>query len=349
MNRFLEFYKEVKPMIEKSLNNFNDEILKENNSIIKENLNVFADLNNCGKMIRGTLIALGYKFNNEDINYAINLSTAYEIFETAILVHDDIIDNDILRRGKITVHAFNNEKYQKYLDHKHLSDSIGICIGDYGLYKANDLIVKNYYNDKNFYKILSTYNQTVIDTIRGEIVDVISPFEEKNKLFLGDTEKNVMDIYTLKTSYYTLVGPMMLGMLLGNNSEKEIDDIKKFTLPLGIAFQIQDDLLGIYSSDEKLGKTVGSDIKEFKQTLLYSFIKNTNYYDELLKHYGNEDYNLEEVQQIFEKSGAKDYAINKIEELYNESKEVLNNIGWLKTEDKEILYDLITFLKERKK
>ena len=156
-----------------------------------------------------------------------------------------------------------------------------------------------------------------------------------------------MDIYKLKTSFYTLVGPLSLGMLLGNNSDKEITDIKKFALPLGIAFQIQDDILGIYG--ENIGKTIGSDIKEFKQTLLYAYTKDTKYYNELLKYYGKEDYDIDKVKEIFINSGALEYATNKMNELYEESKNMLKEIKWLNDDKKEILYDLIKFLKDRKK
>ena len=349
MNEFSTFYKNIKPLIEKSINIFNYDILSESNNIIKDNLKVFTELNNSGKMIRGVLISLGYSFNNKDIEYSIPLSTAYEVFETSILIHDDIIDNDNLRRGKQTVHYYNKVKYKDFKNSEHNSNSIGICIGDFGLYKANEIIINNYLNDPILGKIISTYNNIVINTIKGEILDVIVPYEEKNKIFNNNLEENIIEIYKLKTAYYTLVGPLTLGMILGNNNENEIKDIQNFAFPLGVAFQIQDDLLGIYSTNDNIGKNVGSDIKEFKQTLLYSYTKQTKYYNELLKYYGNENININEVKSIFDKCGAKKYCIDKMNQLYNESLNILNEITWLKKEDKEILNDLVLYLKNRKK
>ena len=351
MNNFINFYNTTKPLIQNSIKEFNNSILKENNSLIKDNLEVFAKLNENGKMIRGVLICLGYKLNNSVIDHAIPLSTAYEVFETSILVHDDIIDNDNLRRGQQTIPYYNKSKYKDYIGNAHFSDSIGICIGDYGLYKSNELIINNYSNDNHFKNILLTFNDTVINTIRGEILDVIIPFVEKNKILNNDLklEDNILEIYKFKTAYYTLVGPLTLGMILGNNKDDEVNDIINFSLPLGIAFQIQDDLLGIYSDDKNMGKTVGSDIKEFKQTLLYSYTKQTDYYDELMKYYGSENINIDEVKNIFSKCGAKDYCINKMNELYDESLNILSKITWLKDDDKAILSDLIDFLKNRKK
>ncbi len=349
MSTFKSFYKEQKEKIEESLLSFNKDILKEENITINDNLKVFSELNSSGKMIRGALIQLGYKFHNNNLDYAIPLATAYEIFETSILVHDDIIDNDNFRRGKETVHSYNENKYKDLSDNNHLSKSIALCIGDYGLYKANKLIIDNYKKDKNFPNILSKYNDIVIDTIRGEIIDVVTPYEEKNHIFKGNTLDTTMDIYRLKTSYYTLVGPLTLGMILGNSKDKEIKDIEEFSLPLGIAFQIQDDILGIFSSNEELGKPIGSDIREFKQTLLYAHIKETQYYEELLKYYGKDNFDIEKVRQLFIDSKSLEYCQNKMNGLYEESLTKLNEITWLKEEDKEILHDLVNFLKDRKK
>lgn len=349
MSKFKEFYIEQKSKIEKAINKFNKEILKEENKTINDNLKVYSELNSSGKMIRGTLIQLGYKLNNDNLDYSIPLATAYEIFETSILVHDDIIDNDNFRRGKETVHSYNENKYKNLSDNNHLSKAIALCIGDYGLFKSNKLIIDNYKNDNNFSKILNKYNDIVIDTIRGEIIDVVTPYEEKNKIFKGNIEDTTMDIYRLKTSYYTLVGPMALGMILGNSNESEIADIEEFTLPLGIAFQIQDDILGIFSTNETLGKPIGSDIREFKQTLLYAHIKETSYYEELLKYYGKEDFDVEKVKQLFIDSKSLEYCENKMNELYEKSLNKLKNISWLKEEDKDLLHDLVIFLKSRKK
>lgn len=342
---FLEYYKEVRDNLNKYIDDFNSELIKEDNILLKESLEIFANLNSDGKLIRGTLVNLGYKLMNEDTSYSYPLSLAFEIFQTAILVHDDIIDDDDVRREKVTVHAYN---YNKYKDKK-LSENIGICIGDLGLYKANQIISKNYNDNPNLGHILNYFNEVVINTIRGELLDVILPFREQNNLEINNLEDNIMEIYKLKTSYYTIVGPLSLGLILGNANDKQLKDIEQFGYYTGVAFQMQDDLLGIYG--ENIGKKVGSDIEEYKQTILYSYIKNTEYYEELLKYYGktiNED-NLQKVRELFDKSGSKKYTENKIEEYYNKGIELLDNMDWINNENKEILRNFVIYLKNRKK
>ena len=139
-------------------------------------------------------------------------------------------------------------------------------------------------------------------------------------------------------------------MILAGCSKEKLKDIEKIGYTLGIAFQLQDDMLGIYG--EEIGKPVGSDIEEFKQTLLYAYTKkNKKYYDELLKVYGKKvDKNsLSKVREIFKNSGAYSYTLDMINNLYEESEKVLNDIDWLKEEDKEIIIGFIEYLKNRRK
>jgi len=343
MNEFKVFYKDNKELLENIISKYNDELLKEENEIIKDNLKQFVKLNSGGKRIRGILIMLGYYLNNNDITYSMPLASAYEFFQTSILIHDDIIDNDNVRRGEKTIPFYNKEKYK--IDDMNTYNSIGLCIGDLGLYFGNKIISDNY-EGKDLNNVLSLYNKTVIDTIRGEILDVMIPFKEKNNLKIKDLEKEIMNVYSLKTSYYTIVGPLSLGMKLGNFTDEEIKQLEKFSHNLGVAFQINDDLIGIYKDDT--GKVIGSDIEEFKQTILYSYTKNTKYYDELMKYYGKilSADSLKRVREIFEESGAKDYAINLKNKLYSESREILNNIDFIEKDKKDILYGLVDYLEE---
>ena len=348
---FKKYYKEEKDNLEKRIISFNNDLVKEDNNLLKENLEYFKELNSNGKLVRGTLVNLGYYLLNDNKEYSYDLALAYEIFQTAILVHDDIIDNDNKRRGKDTIHHINYNKYKEYSSEaKHLGNSIGICMGDYGLYKANHVISMSYEKDPNLGKVLNYFNNTVLNTIKGELLDVVLPFESKymnidNKLL----EESIMNIYRLKTAHYTIIGPLSTGLILGGVDESKLDDISKFGEKVGIAFQIQDDILGIYSNE--MGKVIGSDIKEFKQTILYSHIMTTEYKDELLKYYGKEvnDEIIDEVREIFKKSKSYDYSVDLMNKLYDESLEILDNITWIPNDKKEILRGFVEYLKIRNK
>ena len=350
---FLDFYKKNKKDLEKTIIEFNNN-LKEDNKLINNNLEVFKKLNSNGKLIRGILIELGYYLLSDDISYAKDLALAYEVFQTSILVHDDIIDQDDIRRNVKTIHSVNKDNYSIIEDKNivnHLSNSIALCMGDYGLFTANKIITESYKNDKNLGNILSCYNDIVLKTIKGEILDVVLPYESKYKSIENDTLKDsIINIYKLKTAYYTIIGPLVLGLTLNNANDKQKKDIESFGEKVGIAFQIQDDILGIFN--DNIGKITGSDIKEYKQTLMYYYIQTTPYKDEFNKIYGTNNLSVDNIQKIKDlliNSKSYEYALNTMNDLYDESIKILDNISWIKKEKKELLRGFVEFLRNRNK
>lgn len=349
---FFIYYKTKLKEFETELKKINKSFLENDNVIVIDAINKFINMNGDGKFLRGCLIDLGYKLTKND-DYAKTLSLAYETFETSILIHDDIIDNAHLRRNKETIHETYKDEFKKYnVENDNTNTSLALCIGDLGFFYTNEMITKKYKNDKNFAKLLSYYNNIVIKTIKGEIIDVALPFIEKNDKEHTLHEEDIMEIYRLKTSWYTVVGPFVLGMILGNSKAKDIETFEKVLEPLGIAFQIKDDILGIYSSKEILGKSVYSDIEEFKQTILYSYIKinRNDLLDELLKYYGKSitEEESKKVQELFEDSGALEYATNKMNEMFNEVYRNIKSMD-IKEYTKNILLGLILFLRLREK
>ena len=352
MNTFKEYYKETKEKLEEKIKDFNSNLASDDSGLINNNLKQFSILNSDGKLIRGVLVNLGYNLLKDNTDYSLDLSLAYEVFQTAILIHDDIIDNDNTRRGKETIHHKNYKDYIKYGEEqecKHLGESTAICMGDYGLYKANQIIAESYSKDENLAKVLINFNNTVLTTIRGEFIDTVLPFNVKyNLINNNDIESNILEIYRLKTSHYTIIGPISVGILLAGGDEEKIKDIEEFGTKVGIAFQIQDDILGIYS--DETGKVKGTDIKEFKQTVLYSHIINTEYKDELMKYYGKDDIseeNIKKVQSLFKESASYDYAVNKMNKMYDEALEILENINWIREDKKDLLKGFVEYLRNR--
>ena len=346
---FTNYYQKEKKVIDEKIHNFNVKILEENNPIIKENLNYFTDLNSNGKNIRGLLVLLGYNLLKVDNDYAIDLALAYEVFQTAILVHDDIIDQDDIRRGKCTISYRNKIKYASLKKNNkiHLSNSIALCVGDYGLYLANKIISDSYQEDNNLGKILSYFNQTVLDTIKGEILEVTLPYENQTD---EELENNIINIYLLKTAIYTISGPLSLGLLLAGADIEKLEEIKEFGEKIGIAFQIQDDILGIFSN--QMGKNLATDIKEKKKTLLYQSIMKTKYKEEFLNYYGKKDLtekDIEKIKEIFIKSKAKENCENKMNKFYEDGVKILEQISWISKNNKRLLLGLIEMLKQRKK
>ena len=360
MYEFLKYYLSVKDKFTLKMEDYNDLFVKGySNRFLEEALEQFTSSNKGGKFLRASLIALGYQsFGNDDDKY-LPLGIALEIFQTSILIHDDIIDKADKRRGLDTIPV----KYQKiYGDpikdgdnfedkRKDIGNSMALCLGDLGFYLALQIIVKNYRNDKNLDRVLEYYNDVAIKTCEGEMVDVVLPFYEE---FYGENdnlEKHVMEIYKLKTAWYSVVGPYSLGAILGGLDDEKVHKLEDALLGLGIAFQIKDDLLGIYGDEKHIGKSVTSDVSEFKQTILYAYTINTEYKDELLKYYGKDISvcDMDKVKEIFDKSGAREYANKTMDKLFKDSFNDILDLDFLDLDKKKLLLGFAEFLKVRSK
>ena len=357
---FLKYYLLVKDKLNLKMEDYNSLFVKGySNRFLEEALEQFVSSNKGGKFLRACLIALGYQsFGNDDDNY-LALGCALELFQTSILIHDDIIDKADKRRGLDTIPV----KYQKiYGDpikdgndfegkRKDIGNSMALCLGDLGFYLALQIIVQNYRNNENLDRVLEYYNSVAIKTCEGEMVDVILPFYEE---FYGEEENlesHVMEIYKLKTAWYSVVGPYSLGAILGGLDDKKVHKLEDALINLGVAFQIKDDLLGIYGDEKHIGKSVTSDVSEYKQTILYAYAINTKYRDELLKYYGKDISvkEMDKVKEIFDKSGAREYANKTMDKLFKDSFKDILDLDFLSTDKKKLLLGFAEFLKVRSK
>ena len=362
---FFKFYFKILEECKESITDINNNFIDNaDNKLVVDATKELIRMNKDGKFIRAALIALGYyskNLNNDNKEY-LPLATAYETFQTSILIHDDIIDNADLRRGKITIPKSYSNEFEKSNNNSkdfhqrkiHIANSLGICIGDLGFYLASKILISNYRDNPNFDRILNLYNTIVINTIKGEIIDVLLPFNEQYCDVPRTTEDDVMEIYRLKTAWYSIIGPFSLGMVLANYSDEEIKKMQELLYNLGIGFQIKDDILGIFGDEKELGKSASSDVSEFKQTILYSYIAQNNpeELENLHKYYGVEDLkeeDMDNVKDIFTRTGARKYATDIMESMFNETRKTLDNIKFIDEKYKQIISGFITYLDFRTK
>ena len=374
LEAFRQFYEETFERLEKKTKDYNRVLKKDDNPIIRPFMEDLADLNQGGKMLRGMLVVFGYQIARHargvsDIDLAVSdaLAQTFEMFQTGVLVHDDVIDNAAQRRGKITVHR----RYEHRLDVRdirmvsgiekpqEIAKSVGICVGDLGIYYANKLLADSYGTDPALGRLISYFDDIVIQTIRGELLDVVLPYEiqdpgigedERAKLL----EKSIYDIYFLKTAGYSVIGPLHLGMILGGAEAKEMAALDKCARDIGIAYQIMDDILGVFADPEILGKDVGSDVAEYKQTILYMYVRTMKpeYAEELLQYYGKKHVNsrdIEQVQRIFEESGALAYAQSVLADHFESAERKIGRMKFMDAGDKRILRGFISYCKGRRK
>lgn len=278
-----------------------------------------------GKRIRPVLTLMSTAIFNGDPIKALPAATAVEIFHNFSLVHDDIMDDAPLRRGKPTVH----EKWDI---------NTGILSGDAMLILAYQYFEN--YKPEIFQKLAKLFSKTALEVCEGQQYDI--DFETRDDVTIPE--------YLKMIEYKTAVllgAAMKMGAIVAETSEENSSLIYDFGLNLGIAFQLQDDYLDAFGNPETFGKQVGGDIIENKKTFL--FLKamefgNENEKKQLMQLFSTRletnTEKIETVKKIFLESGASDatkkaietYTLNAFEtlekmELTNEKKAILKAFG----------------------
>ncbi|MDR1979026.1 MAG: polyprenyl synthetase family protein [Synergistaceae bacterium] len=263
---------------------------------------IFKEAGKGGKCIRGSLVKLGYEIalDRPAGDEILPASAAFEVFQTAALCHDDIIDKSPLRRGRDSMWRAISRGANP-----HYGISQAICLGDVGISLSSRLVLDSAFDAAEKTKALEIFLDVQTNTMDGEMLDVYM----SQKKDYGD-EKGILKISELKTAWYTVVGPLQLGGVLGGASRELLDAMRRYGMALGVAFQLRDDILGIEATEAEMGKSNTSDIAEGKVTLLahYAMKRATpEQLRQLRRVYGSDavsETDRKTVQDIFESTGA---------------------------------------------
>ena len=298
-----------------------------------------------GKRVRPILYALSYQGYTKRRNFSykklIHSSLALELLHDFFLIHDDVIDKSDLRRGRPTLHRFFNSRL-KVPAKSEIGPSLSIAAGDIIFALAIDTLFSFEEDLPRKEKTLALFTKAAASTGVGEFIDVINNVKNIEKI----TEKEVLLTYTLKTAKYTFEGPLVMGATLAGAKKEEINKLSKLGLALGQAFQIQDDLLDVFSSSKKIGKPVLSDLNESKKTLLvWKTYKNLPANDKrTLKRLLEKDKktysDLLEFRKLIKSAGADKYCLDKTSSLLSKADSISSELQ-MKTKYKNALRKLI--------
>ncbi|WP_299365340.1 polyprenyl synthetase family protein [Winogradskyella sp.] len=301
----------------------------EDFAVEKEPKNLYEPVNYIlklgGKRLRPVLTLMAVEIFGGEAKSAMNAALSIEVFHNFSLIHDDIMDDAPLRRGKATVH----EKWNL---------NTGILSGDAMLILAYQLFEG--YEPKMFQSLAMLFSKTALEVCEGQQYDI--DFETRDDVTIPEYLKMI----EYKTA--VLVGSAMkMGAIIAKASSEDQDLIYDFGRYLGIAFQLQDDYLDAYGNPETFGKQVGGDILENKKTYLYLKTLELGSQDDasaLITLMSNSSISdsekIKEVKTLFNNSGAsqatqnavKDYterAFNILESLNisNDKKQLLRSFG----------------------
>ncbi len=283
-----------------------------------------------GKRIRPVLTLMGHELFNGKAEDVLSQALAVEVFHNFTLMHDDIMDNAPLRRGKQTVH----EKWNV---------NAAVLSGDGMMIQSYELLLKN--QEDKFVELFRCFNQTAWEVCVGQQMDM--DFEKREDVSLDE----YLEMIRLKTA--VLLGcALRLGAIAANASAEDQEHLRLFGEHLGLSFQLRDDYLDAYGDPEKFGKQVGGDILSDKKTYLYLHTANHTDEDiraELKSLHGNSknpNAKINSTLHLFSKSKADEVTLAKSEAYYTSALNHLNAIA-VPEEKKLALRHLASYLLER--
>lgn len=212
-----------------------------------------------GKRLRAVMILCGFElFNKNPADSAalkndalIDAACAMELMQTYLLIHDDIMDNDNTRRGGPSVHAALEKTYND----PQTGINLGILAGDLACALKEKVLCELPTDQAQKQTVQQIFSEMHIEVILGQTLDILANATPE-------------EICQRKTASYTTCGPLGIGAALGGAKHCDQAQLAQISIPLGLAFQLQDDLIGVFGDKKNTGKPIGTDLVEGKQTFL---------------------------------------------------------------------------------
>jgi len=277
-----------------------------------------------GKRMRPVLVFIGCDFFGGNVEKALHPAIAVELFHNFTLMHDDIMDNAPLRRNQTTVH----EKW---------NNNVAILSGDAMLVRAYQELCKS--DIAILPQLLNIFSDIAIKVCEGQQFDM--NFEKLQKVSIAEYLKMI----ELKTSVL-LGGSLKMGALLANANEKDAQNLYDFGKHIGIAFQLQDDILDVYANAEKFGKQVGGDIIANKKTFLLlkalEMVEGNRFMKEELQmwlsapHFNSEE-KIAAITSIYNFLNVREIASHEMKKHYDIALTFLNDIPVPENKKQELI------------
>ena len=285
------------------------------------------------KRIRPLLVLVGYSCYGTDVTRVLDAAFGIEIFHNFTLMHDDIMDEASLRRGMPATHI-------RY------GINEAIISGDAMSIMAYDYIMKNC-NDEHLREVLNIFNKTSLDICVGQQMDM-----EFAKCAFVESEQYI-EMIRLKTAVF-LGMALQIGARIGGASSDEAQSIFEYGQSLGIAFQIQDDLLDLIGDQDKVGKVKGGDLIRNKKTFLVCKaheLANQTQRSKLDHFMSDVDMNpidkVEGITSIFEKIDLFKIVQSEIDSYFDKANSILKSLNLNATRN-ELLHTITQMIRDRK-
>ena len=248
-----------------------------------------------GKRVRPALVLAAYSgLGGKDMSLAVPLAVSFELLHTAFVIHDDVIDRDLHRRGVANVAGrFTERALAHGADDTQTgawATTAAILAGDLALSEAHRALALLPLDREQRGRLLDLLDRAVFVSAAGELADVTNTVS-KHPLSVEDVTSTLEQ----KTAVYSFEAPLMAGAVLAEASAEAIDVLGRFGRLVGVAFQLTDDILGVFGDPGRTGKSVLTDLREGKQTALISYAGATSLWPAIAPFVGKNDLTEDEA------------------------------------------------------
>lgn len=350
-----DYLKSRKAVLDKALDGFFTDSIRDfrsSGALASDVLSRLKKFSTLGKSIRGCLcLATAEMAGKLQTSRALSAAMSVELVHSGFLVHDDIMDNDELRRGFPTVFA-------QYLpiagkagaaSARDLAVGLGICAGDIAYFLAEGLLQTLPVKPDLRSKVSAFFNREVVRVGLGQMDDVWW-----GQVKAEPTAKDIERIYRFKTSRYTFSLPCVMGGMIAELPAKTLDKLAEAGEHMGIAFQLRDDELGLISEEADTSKPAGSDARENKKTLIrLTLLRRANPKQRkiLLKLFGDPDLGrkgLGIIRELYDSTGAREEVNRSVAGHTRKAEELIRTLS-APIEYREFLLWMLRYAVERKK
>lgn len=284
-----------------------------------------------GKRLRPKLVMLAYNaFAGKQQESIVPIAAAQELLHFSMLIHDDIIDRDTKRYGVLNITGSYKNRYDKYVADQssqlHYANSAAILAGDLMIASAYKLINDSSVDASKKINAHSILFDSMFDVAGGELIDTEAAFRPVGSI-------DPLKIAHYKTASYSFVGPLVTGAMLADADKASLEHLREFAVNIGIAYQLTDDLLGVFGNEETTGKSTSTDLREGKETLLIQLLRQRLSKSEQIafeKQFGNPeitDSQTDDIRNLIISSGAKSGCEDMVDSYIDKALAELSLIG----------------------
>ena len=280
-----------------------------------------------GKRVRPRILLTAYlNLGGTDTAAAAGVGAAFELLHTALIVHDDVIDLDFTRRGRENVSGvYRGLATSAGVDEgaaRHRGMSAGVIAGDLALTGAFRLLDRAEVNGPTRLRLAEILDDAVFASAGGELIDVDLSFHPD-----APPIADILHMERLKTAVYSFEAPLQAGAVLAGASDDVIATLGLYGRDIGIAYQVVDDLLGVFGAESATGKSSFSDLREGKRTVLISYAADKPEWAELSTLIGCPNLTARDAaraRELLISSGARDHARDLVREYSDRARQHLD-------------------------